>query len=497
MSFSQTIKGTILPKIPLKTLFEEDNSAGSENFSIRKAPRSKPDNSQLVGAKEPFVKIGGQPVKEVEMLTIDETGFIPTVTLSFVDSYGEFAGDYFPKNNLIMNVYMKSGSEKFKPIRCDFVITSVKSIPAKNTGSRRGVAIGTSYLIKGELYIPNLYQNVSKSYANLNSKETLKKICLELGLGFAENESSPNDTMTWVNINQSYLKFMQTIVEHSYQSDDSFFTAFIDKYYYLNYIEVNEQLKIGEVPLTFVAPGSALSLDYTQAMKDDGVSKALQETVRANYLTTELGYINAMNYMYSVNLISDQGNILRNQGYKKEIYYYDHLKKAGSPKEKFVNFFVAPLRGQDRDRETFLIPEEESLAENRVKKWMNIDYGNTHIHWNASRVINTHNLKELEKIKLRACLNHINFQAVRGFVMPVFITTQQAEQILKATETQEDTVQRVDSGADLKSEKVDLQLSGYYYLSGAKYHYDSTHPNGLYTEFFLARREWQPSKKTA
>jgi hypothetical protein len=203
-----------------------------------------------------------------------------------------------------------------------------------------------------------------------------------------------------------------------------------------------------------------------------------------------------MNYIHSLNLVSSQGDVLKTQGYKKEIYYYDHLKKADAPKDKFVNFFMAPLRGQDRDPKMFLIPEEQSLAENKIKKWMNIDYGNTHIHWNAARVINNHNLKELDKIKLKVSLNNINFQAVRGFVIPVAITVQQAEKIMKSTESDPEQNQKAGERKGLNDQTIDEQLSGYYYISGAKYHYDSLHPNGLYTELFLARREWRPSKKT-
>lgn len=497
MAFTQIIKGTLLPKVPLKTLFEEDTSVNSTSDATRKAPASRPDSAQATGANEPFIKIGGQIVKHIDSLTIDETGFIPTITLTFVDALGEFAGDYFPKTDLIMNVYLKSGSEKFKPIRCDFLIKSVKSMPARYKGDKQAIGKGTNYIIKGELYIPNLYRSISKSYSKLNSKEALKKICQELGLGFAENESKPADTMTWINTNLSNLQFMQKIIEHAYQNDDSFFMAFIDKYYFLNFIEVNEQLKIGEAQPTFVTSGRALAHGFSQKIKDSAEVEAVSEETTINYLTTETDFKGSMNYIYSLNLISNQGEVLKYQGYKKEIYYYDHLKKADLPKEKFTNFFMAPLRSQDRDANLFLIPEEQSLAENKIKKWMNIDYGNTHIHWNAARVINNHNLKELDKVKLRVELNNINFQAVRGFTIPVAVTLQQAEKTLKSTEQDADQNKTEGSRPNLNDQTVDDQLTGYYYISGAKYHYDSLHPNGLHTELFLARREWRPSKKNS
>jgi hypothetical protein len=106
-------------------------------------------------------------------------------------------------------------------------------------------------------------------------------------------------------------------------------------------------------------------------------------------------------------------------------------------------------------------------------------------------------LKELDKVVLKATLNNINFQVSRGFTIPVYVSVQQAEKIFKASKGIEDTpVKQGDDAADLNSETADQQLTGYYYVSGVKYHYDSLHRNGLYTEFFLARREWTPSKKT-
>lgn len=499
MAFQQILKGTLLPKVPLKTLFEEDNSKESNELVAYKAPEKYSSNAERTGGKAPFIKIGGQIVKEIESMTIDETSFIPTITLIFRDGFGEFAGDRFPKTNMIMNVYVKVGTDKLKPIRCDFLITSMKSIPTRYTGERKGVAIDQMYTVKGELYVPGIYSNVSKSYSSLNSKDALKRICETLGLGFAENESTPNDTMTWINTNMSTLSFMKTILEHSYQDDDSFFSGFIDKYYYLNYVEVNKQLSADDADSTFVTAQNPLQKSFTQAVKDSATTAAIEEATMVNYLTTELQYKGSNNYITSANLMSDQGEVIKRQGYQKRIYYYDHLKTAQAPKEKIKDFFVESLNSQDRDPNFFLVPEEVSLANHTVKKWMNIDYGNAHPEWNAARLINTHNLKELEKIRLRVALKGINFQAIRGSFIPVLITVQRAEHVMKATEKlgDNDLTKSGKPSVDALTDQVtDLQLSGYYYISGAKYHYDINHPGGFYTEFFLSRREWGPSKKT-
>ena len=497
MSFGQIIKGTLLPKVPLKTLFEEDTSADSTTPAGYKAPKSLPSAAEKTGSTAPYIKIGGQIVKDIETMTIDETGFIPTIQLTFTDQLGEFAGEYFPKTDLILSAYLKVGTEKLKPIRCDFLITGVKSIPPKYTGERSGVSIGITYMVRGELYIPTIYMNISKSYSNLNSKDALKKICDNIGLGFAENESTPNDKMTWINTNMGTLQFMQTIAEHAYQDDDSFFMAFIDKYYYLNYIEVNKQLKVEEAQKTFLTAANPLASGINQNVKDSATRDQLEEETTINYLTTELEYKGKPNYIVSMNLLSDQGQIIKSHGYKKHIFYYDHLKATKKPGEKLKDFFMSPIKSIDRSQDQYLVPTELSLANNEIKKWMNIDYGNNHPEWNAARLVNSHNLKELDKIRLKVTVDNINFQVARGFTIPVMVSIQQAEKVMKATDPTETQKPKDPNDEKLNRQTVDSQLSGYYYVSGAKYHYDAMHHAGLYTELFLSRREWTPSKKTS
>jgi len=505
MSFNQAIKGTLLPKIPLKSLTELDTSkAGSNNDGNSNTSRvdnkDKPSTGQKTGANKPYVKISGQPLSKIETLTIDETGFLPKISMIFIDELGEFAGDYYPKTNLIMNVYLKSGSEKFKPIRCDFIITSMKAMPRSYNGTDSAAGSSTTYMVKGELYIPHLYDLTAVSYANMTSKRALIKICDELGLGFAENEYTTNDKMTWVNANLSYCELMQEIADHAYQNDDSFFIAFIDKYYYLNFIEVNSQLKIEEMQDTFVTSSNSLMKDLSQAAVEQtgAIRETIEDTVIYNYLTTEMQRKSDSNFIYELALASDHGRIIRNQGYKKEVYYYDHLKNDSEPAKKFTNFFIEPLKSEDRDNDNFLIPDEEALITNTSTKWMCIDYGNTHPEWNAARLLNRHNIQELDKLKLRAVNKNINFQVSRGFAVPIYVTMHQAQKLFKTStglnKPDKDVEQIPD--IDLAKEVSDEQLTGFYFLSGTKYHYDVLSASPLKTELFLSRREWKPSKIT-
>jgi hypothetical protein len=490
MAFKQTLKTTIQPSIKMVDLFDLDTSKDSTTGSITKDSKSFPDNAQKAGSTTPFVKIGGQIVTNILKLTIDETGFLPKMMMVFVDSSGEFAGNHYPKTHLLASLYIKSPSDKLKPVRADFMITSMKSMTEPNPGDKIELTKNTTYVVSGELFIPRLHNNVSRSYPNVTSKEALQQVCTELGLGFFENDYTPNDAMTWINFSTSPLNFVKHISEHAYQDDDSFFTSFISKELMLSLIEVNAQVIPDESDLTFMSSVDSLLADSDQTQKNSQAKAEVNEQTVINFLTTLPGYKEKSNYIYEASLVSDQGNVLRSAGYKKKIYYYDHFEPDEAKKKK--EFFTVPLSSPGAADQVALVPQNEGMTEIGHKKWMNINYGNTHEHWNAARVFNFHNMLELEKLQLRVKLKGINFNVVRGSSIPIVITMKMAEKLRKEANLEEKDENALNR--ESVSDAIDSQLSGKYYVKGAKYHFDSKEKMFFTTELILAKREWTPSK---
>jgi uncharacterized protein YneR len=139
-----------------------------------------------------------------------------------------------------------------------------------------------------------------------------------------------------------------------------------------------------------------------------------------------------------------------------------------------------------------LVPEDESLKENIVNKWINIDYGNSHKEWNAARLINDHNLKELNKIKLHVKVRGINFQVIRGSTVPVEISNPADQSAISYKEREDGTLPKINDSNDFV---IDKNLSAAYYVQGAKYVYDKLSEPNFYTEYFLTRREWRIKNK--
>jgi len=487
MAFSQLLLKSLDPKLPLVELAEVDDDPNNASLSLLKKSESKPTTAQTSGKNVPVIKINGFAVTTIESLVIDETGFVPTVTLNFIDPGGEFSGSTFPKKNLVMSTYVKVINQKFKPLRQDWMITSIRSMAADKKLSDTA-SVDVEYVIKGELFIPRLYNNTSKSYNGLTSKAALTKVAEELKIGFAENPAAdPKDTMTWINFNTSPSNFIKDVASHAFQDVYSFFTTFINKEYCLCYINVNDQLVPNEADDTFINYSNLEAIDTNARTKADS-----PEGTVFNFLTTVTSSKSSPNYLTSLTLISDQGQILKSNGYKKQIYYYDHVLNA-EPAERFVDFFVAPNNSGGTLKSQILLPENEGLDEVGLKKWTNIEYGNTHPQWNLSRIQNDLNLKELEKIQLRVTMNGINVQVTRGSVISVIVTQRVAQKLRKEFD-QKDPGKTLDNNEKLGDESPDLQLTGKYWVRAARYFYDGASQK-FETELLLSRREWLESKK--
>lgn len=491
MAFKQVLKTLIQPNLSMAELFLLDDSSNSTEAAVVTQAERKPNVAQSAGTSVPLIKIGGQVITNIEHLTIDETGFITNITMVFTDVSGEFGGNIYPKKDLIGNIYIKSPTESLKPIRFDFLITSIKSMSPRNVGSAVRLSNNISYIVKGEIFIPRLYNNVSRSYPEMTSIQALQEVSEELNLGFVCNDHTPTDSMTWINFNMSPFNFIKHVTDHAYQDDTSCFTSFISKEGMLCMIDVNLQLQPAGTDMTFQALSDNLMNDIAQSSKDSPIKAATNDATAPNILTNIDAYKNRSNYIYEANLISNQGNILKESGYKKKIYYYDHVEPDEENKKK--DFFVAPTNTVGLTEDVILLPENEGLAEIGSKKWMGINYGNTHENWSAARIYNSHNFNEIEKIQLRVALKGINFQVTRGMVIPLVITTRLADKIRKEFDLRVDGAPNPEND-DILAEVPDLQLTGSYYVKGARYTYDPTDPHIYITELFLARREWQPSK---
>lgn len=470
------------PKIDLVRLTTSDDSNGSD--SILKMGKNQGSQKEQSGASEPFVKINSVIITGIDELIIDETGLIPTIKLSFNDKDGSISGPNYPKHDSIVSIFIKNPTEKFKPIRCDFLITNIKTI--NDYGNKAGS--DNFIVISGELFIPKLYNNISKSYSNLTSKSVLEKIAEDSDLGFASNDFTTNDTMTWINTNDSQLDFIKEVTRHSYIDDDTYFNSFIDKYYYLTFINVPEQLNPkNPIRETFASTIELDQLDSKQWLLDDSQKQEFTESRVPILLTNDPGSSKSPNYILNYKLMGDSGKSLRTKGYKRKVYYYDHSLQDN----QFTSFYMKPasIKGTGPNPEAGITPNNEYLKSNEIKKWMGIQYSNVHTEWNASVLINDHNNTELNKIKLHVTTPGINYSVLRGSSLPVGIFIPSDRNVIQNSHRNDLPDGAIDSASPYKYDR-DIILSGRYYVSGIRYIYDKTEDYKFRTEFELARTNW-------
>lgn len=479
------------PTIPLKELWSTDDSEINELNPHWLPTKTGTTGKSKIGADVPFLKINRVIVTEIDYLEIDETGLIPRIKVIFKDPTGALSGPNYPKNDPIMSVYIKTQNDKFKPVRCDFLITRIKT-NLDAILNETDLATGAEFMMHGELYLPKLYNNASKSYPASNSKDTLKEVATDSGLGYATNEFTTSDDMTWINSNYSGIDFIKHVTKHAYLDEDSFFTSFVDKYYHLNFINIAEQLNpTHEVAQTYDNSVDANAHGQTKEL-EESADTDLYDVQTFIGLTNKAIYKSKPEYIINYSLMGDTGMLLKSKGFKKRIYYYDHQLDKD---DRFTSFYVKPvtIKGYPATSGTVpLEPVDESLKESIIKKWMNIDYGNTHREWNASVLINSHNNSELNKIKLKVETAGINFGIIRGSGIPVMIFTESIQDFrrnIKRNDVNETgTNDHELTGGNQIEDDI---ITGKYYVSGVKYIYDklnTKHP--FKTEFRLCKFNW-------
>lgn len=487
MAFKQTLKVTQQPRIAQKELFTADTSSGSGQNPFYKSPKGAMGVESSAGSKSPYVMINGAQVTDIDMLIVYETEILPKIKIMFKDSLGALSGPNYPRNNPILSLYIKVSGNALKPIRMDFLITNIKS-DQDPILDKESMGNSAEFIMTGELFIPKIYNNLSKAYRSVGSKEALKKLAADLDLGFSENDSGTNDTMTWINPNRNGIYLIDHISRHSYLDEDTFFDCFIDKYFNLTFVNVPMQLEnskdLDVVPEQRIDPSE---LELTREIQDKGSDKGTADALSVLQLTNNQRFQGRPEYIRSHSLLGDVGSVLKTKGYKKQIYYYDHLLGDG---EKFTKFYIKPVEINGFNDSLSLVPSDESLKSSVVKKWINVDYGNNHREWNAASLINDHNKSELQKVKLKVETAGINLQVLRGSSIKVNMFNFTEDLLSRNSQIDEKPTELPDtSGLLEKAAQIpDVILTGTYYVSGIRYVYDRD--SGFSTEFDLCRMNW-------
>ena len=446
------------------------------------------------GFINPYIEIDNYIIqgKKIVSLNINQNGFLPELTLSFIDSTGSFSGMYFPRTNPILKLYIKSPAPAVKPIRSDYLITNITCSELDSVYSERA-RLEVLYTVSAKLHIPGIYGNTIQSIPKKKSWEALKAIADSLKLGFATNETSTNDEMTWINPNSTAENFIKSICRRAYKDEKSFFDCFIDVNYILNF--VNYEKSLSKETKIMQAPLDAL---MSQSSDKTGISKATSkdnEPKKYDLVDVELNSSakksNTGIHIFYYAMQSEHGEILANQSFRKNILWHD--RKFYLENKELIKHYVEPLNQQTINFKdaVYQRPKPQTFEKENTIRWVGVDYNNGHTNYKFSRLLNSHNLDELTKNYLVVKIPGVSQLIYRGGKIIVNIK-KLASSELNAIEPDEKYTQ-AESSLEGRNELFEVYLTGPYVVKDIKYEYDATAqiPDLAYTtELTLVRRDW-------
>jgi len=483
---------TLDPKLTPPSISVLDLETPGSDKKFRDAERS--GYAQQLGKKSPLIKIGNSIIAPENVISMDVSmnSIVPTIHVAVIDTMGTLTSRTYPRTSLLITAFVAQSHPKLKSFSQSFLITNVHSIPLGSGETR--------YDFFGELYVPNLNGNFIKSYNGLTSAQALKKIAEELGLGFATNEDTTNDKMTWINPNLNYKSFIKQITDHSYKNEKSFFECFIDRYYVLNFINVEKQFKQFSDDKEISDGYPAISTDSidTSRAASGNIVQVPDATIKLILTNSSTGDKSSELKILEYSMIGENGDILKTKGFRKRIFVYKHGEA-----DPVKNWFVEPLSEPSANGvSVYQSPDLKDYIDNDVVKWMGTDYSNSHLNYKFAKLLNNHNMAEADKNSLLVKLPGFNHNILKGSRIKVNIFSNRVQQ-LSHDKIQNDLAEPVDSQKSdnpmesrASAEILDTYLSDTYYVKSIEYHYNILDPEYKFkTTMILSRKNWVPEPK--
>ena len=343
----------------------------------------------------PFLNYNGSQIndRDIQSFTLYHDGLVPKVDIIFRDTNGMISKEP-PRDDTKFEIFLNSRSANLKSIHLKFKISDFDRLPSNQ------------YSLSGTLDISKLYRNKFKVRRG-TSFEVLREICKGLEIGFNSNIDNTNDSMAWRNIGDKEYKFMESIIKHSYISDESFMAGYIDYYYCFNYVDIEKEMKRD------ISKDVGIDTGGVRNPSDKDSDK-----ITRLMLTSEKGQQSSNMFFQKKGERNESTKISMEQGYRTRTKFYDRVKKM---------FLVFDVDSTTSDGSKSLIlkgseGDKESFDNNYVTKYNGkIDTDNTHNNYNYAVTQNRINLDNMMKNQLDISLPNPNFNLYRFQKIQLFI----------------------------------------------------------------------------
>jgi putative chitinase len=360
---------------------------------------SQGDEQSIVDiGKKPFVWLNDIQLDIITQFKLTSSGFLPTLKLTFYDKYSYFDNLRFPNDDGRVKVLIDPRHPLLRPIYCEFKIIKFQKIE------------DSMYLIEGMLNVNRMYVTKVESFNNSSSFETLKKTAILSNLGFSTNINETDDEMTWINPGNRVQDFCQEVVRRSYRSDSSFMRSFVDFFYNLNFIDIEEQLKFDISKQYGISTGGLNEIQKKLSLAEEGDANFI-------YLTNDQSGSAKPNYFETYKVFNTSTTRSIKQGYTNRVKYYDWKSK------EFLIFDVDSIN--DDNNVILKSDDDEFLRENVKHLWEGkLLNNNAHDNYHYSFVQNKLNLNEIQKVGMEIILPNINFNLYRYMKVYILIVNQ-------------------------------------------------------------------------
>jgi hypothetical protein len=457
--------------------------------------------SKFAGDQFPAIRINKHDFNREDVLSfsLDFDSMFPTLSIKLKDSKGTFTKGQYPQDGDVLMLYIRSKDEKvYKPIRMDFDITEISTSPVTTAEAMSGAGENEGSVeisIDGIVRLPGLFAEVSKSYPKDTSYNYFIDIAEELQAGFASNDESTDDAMVRLCPYDTRYKLLKDYTDSVYKDDDSFFTLYLDPYYYFNLVNINKQINFSK----------ELEDTLSSFIQDAATSKSVEDGAAVSddklYLTNSQAKKGTSFYMSKYRIVNNAANVTLGDGYRRIMQYYDDNAKT------YRNFTVealttknlppdqAPLKGKYDKEGTKMYKEQQKY------KYVGKQGKNVHDNYYYAQMLNHKNKLELEKMYLEVELETANLSLYRFQIIPVIVIEQSAQMAeiqeqkeVKAEKAGTSMKEKQGKNGDLQTagpqkQKVDEKLTGVYTIARINFTYNEEEGR-IKQKISLYRREW-------
>lgn len=395
------------------------------------------------------------PPEYVKTITVDSNKFMPLCYVCFNDIYGMLDEVGFPTDNGKLTIIIPTNDDKFGQIFMDFKIEKYEIELVKNTNIKR-------IHMWGICNVDNLLIQKYNAYQSMTSFDAFKLIANDSGLGFLTNINSTQDKQTWINYGREVYKFIQDTTSAAWNGESSYLWSFVDLYYNLNYIDVENSLSQNIKDILWYST-SVINRSNRGISEQD--TKSIQP-----FLSNEMALKNTNLYFTGEKILNKSTTTSLKRGYLRKIHYYDKdgnwSKKAGNYKTYDLDTITT---SSNKAPSVYLKgdPGSTDFYNKNSKNYYigNLDTINMHPDFLWAKMQNSENLNDLQKICMQITLPQPNFNIKRF------------EKI---------NLQFINKTNNPAQNAVNFKLNGEWLCTGISYHWNTS---TLYQTVNIVKRE--------